>query len=236
MTTVMDLVSDALIDAGVIAPGESPTGEMARHGMRTLNRMIDQWNIDDLMVYSLQRQVFTLTPGQASRTIGIGGNFNVTAPTKIEMASVQDPANPVEIPIQILTDEEWRDVTVKSTSSSFPLEMWIQQGAVMDTLYFWPVPLLAWELVLYTWTQTAEFTDVNDVVRFPAGYQEALVSNLTIFLQNAYGRPVDPALQLRAYASKDKIAAINSKPLYACPDRVARGASMAHRSRGRVVD
>lgn len=242
MTSVADLAKDALIEIGVIAPNEPLTADDGNQIMRVLNRMIGQWNIEDLMIYTLDRQIFTLTANQQSYTMGPGGNFNVARPVRIQMASVLNtnatPNN--EIPIDILTDEEWRGIGVKGTTATFPTKLWRTGNVPLDTLWLWPVPQdTTYQLILYTWGQTTAFTDINAVVYFPPGYEEALVTNLAVRLASSYGRPVDQVLFARAQQAKSLVEGINLEPLFTTVDAALLGNGGTNRaisSFGYLVD
>jgi hypothetical protein len=240
MTTVADLLKDSLIEVGSITPDESLTANESDHAMRVMNRMIQQWNAEGCMVYTLNRDLFSFIVGQQSYTLGTGGNFNISRPVKIAMASVQDSslARPVEIPLNILTDDEWRGVAVKATPSVFPTQLWIAGNVPLNTLWFWPIPQSAtYQLVLYSWGKTADYTAVTDTVTFPSGYEEAIVTNLAIRLAASYGKPADQGLHLRAQNAKALIATINDEPLYATSDMLMHGgSSKAIQSFGLVVD
>jgi hypothetical protein len=221
MTTVAELVRDALIEVGSITPDETLTANESDHAIRVLNRMIQQWNAEGIMVYTMDRQTFSLVNGQQMYTIGPGGDFPVARPVVIEMVSVQNSAlpKPVEIPVHLMTDHEWRGVTVKNTPGVFPTQMWATGNVPLNQLYFWPVPGDSdYDVVLYTWGQTAAYTSVTSTVTFPPAYEEAIVSNLSLRLITSYGRTADPLLMQRAFRSKELIASINNEPLYAHTD------------------
>lgn len=239
MTTVRDILQDSLIEIGVLDPREAISGEDAARCFRVLNRMLSAWQTEDLMVYTVDRTAFNLVAGQQSYTIGVGGNFNTTyavRPGQIDMASVI--VSGVEIPIQVMNDEQWRDVTLKSVSSTFPLQMWSNGDYPLNTLYFWPIPAAVNSVVLYLWGQTVEFASVDTTVSMPQGYEEALVMNLAIRLASGYGTQPSPATVELARASKARIKRMNWQPTYRSVDSALLGNhnNIGQRSRGLVVD
>src|SRR5574340_330742 len=105
MTTVRDMLTDALIELGIQDQSEAISADKATSALRALNRMISAWNTEDLMVYTVDRSVFTLTAGKQAYTIGAGGDFvttNPIRPAQIDMASVLVTSGSNEIPIEIL--------------------------------------------------------------------------------------------------------------------------------------
>lgn len=239
MTKVRDILTDALGEIGVLADSEAMDAGMAAKALRNLNRMIQTWNTEDLMVYTKGPSTFTLVPGQQAYTLGIGGNLVTTLPVlngQIDMASVL--VNGVEIPISILNDEQWRDVTLKTVTSPFPLMMWPTGNQPLNSLYFWPIPTSVYSLLLYLWGQTSTFASVNADVVFPQGYEDALVYNLAVRLASAYQLQPNPATVAHAAAAKSRIKRMNWEPSYRSVESAIGGSNnnIGQRSRGYVVD
>lgn len=242
MTTARDIITDALGHLGIGAEGEAVSATAAAHGLKELNRMMSSWAIDELMVYTTNRVAFSLVPWQQAYTIGVGGNFVTTTPIRpgqIDMASVLLSGATVELPIDILNDEQWRDMVVKTVPSSFPLSMWSDGNYPLNTIYFWPVPSSsAYSIVLYLWGALTEFADINASVVLPQGYEDALVTNLAVRLSPSYGSQPSPILTSMAGEAKAKIKAMNWTPTYRSVDQTLKGSqnNTGTRSRGYVVD
>jgi NADH:ubiquinone oxidoreductase subunit B-like Fe-S oxidoreductase len=75
MTSPIEIISSALKDIGALAAGETPTPEAAQDAFIMLNRMIDQWSNEQMMIFYKTEIIFTLTPGQTQYTIGPGGQI-----------------------------------------------------------------------------------------------------------------------------------------------------------------
>jgi len=242
MATVREICTDALIELGVLDPSETLDANQAAFALRTLNRMLQVWNTEDLMVYTVNRTTFNLVAGQQVYTLGTGGNFNMSRPARIDMISilVNNGTYPLEIPLQILTDEEWRDTSIKTTPSIWPTKVWITGNMPLNSLYFWPVPQDSTvDCIIYSWGKMDGFTSINDTVSFPNGYEEALVTNLAMFLSSSYGIQPQGTLGLRAAMSKSAIQSLNVGPLYATVDGgllSGRGNSLAIQTQGLQVD
>lgn len=238
MTTVRDILTDALLQIGVLDPSEAIQPEAASAALRELNRMIASWNAEDLMVYTVDREVYPLIIGKQFYTIGTGGDFNAPRPVVIDMASVLISGSTVELPIEIYNDEQWRDTTVKQVNSSFPLVMWANGNYPLNTLAFWPIPQGDCSLVLYAWGQTSAFSDVNATVSFPQGYEDALVQNLAVRLAPVYGAQPNPVTVQQSAATKARIKRINWEPVYRSADSVLLGTrtDIGQKSRGYVID
>ena len=242
MTTVRDLCTDALIELGVLDPSESMDAGAAGFALRTLNRLLAKWNTEELMVYTINRETFNLTAGQQTYTLGTGGDFATNRPVRTDMASVliNTGSLPLELPLDILTDEEWRNLNIKQTGSVFPTKVWFTGNVPLNSLWFWPIPMDSTvQVVLYDWGRTTAFSGIGDTVIFPDGYEEALVTNLAMYLCSSYGVQPSPTLASRAISSKAAIESLNMEPVYASIDSALLGGggfSRAVKSQGLLVD
>lgn len=239
MTKARDLINDALIQAGVQDPSESMEASKAAFGLRELNRMLGSWANEDLMIPTKDRLTFNLVNGQQSYTLGIGGAFNTTYPVRpgqIDLVSVI--VNGVELPVEVLNDEQWRDITVKAVSSTFPLQMWANGNYPLNTLYFWPIPTGPNQLVMSLWGRITAFANLGVDAALPEGYEDAIIPNLALRLGPAYGTQPNPVLNQIAQSAKGRIKAMNWEPSYRSVDSALTSGktNIGQKSRGYVVD
>ncbi len=210
--TGVDLISSSLRLIGVLASGETASGAEATDALAILNDMIDSWQIERLMIFTTSRQVFPLTSGQQAYTIGTGGNFNVPRPTRIDRAGIinlGNPAQPLELPMEYLTVEQWAAIPVKNIQSALPLKVWDDGGYPLRTLYYWCIPNTSVQTALYTWTALSQFADLVTVYTFPPGYAKALRYCLAVDLAPEYGRPIPMEVATQAILSKANIKSLN---------------------------
>lgn len=238
MTKVRELITDALIELGVIDPTQSLDANMAEHALRVLNRMLDAWSSENLMVFTENRNEYALALGKQTYTLGVGGDFNVARPVQITRLSVLLNTGTLELPIPILLTQEWQRVSIKQLPSSFPTAAWITGDFPLQSIWVWPIPAVACSLVLYTWGQLLAFTSLDDTVQFPKGYADAIVSNLAVRLAATYGKQVSQSTGMLAQVSKSRIRTLNSEAIYIGSDPALTGNSstIATRTFGLVVD
>lgn len=239
MTAVRDILNDAMIEIGVLDPTEAANATQAQWALRQLNGMLEAWQDDELLIYTVDRSLFSTVANQQSYTIGVGGNWVTTEPIRpgqIDMVSVM--VGTVEIPMEVFNDEQWRDVTLKNTPSSFPLVMWANGNFPLNELFFWPIPTGIYSIVLYMWGQVASFASVNATVTLPKGYRDALVFNLAKRLASGMGTQASPNTIEEARKALATIKKMNWEPTYRSVDSGLRGNhnNTGHRSRGYVVD
>ena len=64
MATVLEMITDAMQNANVIAIGENPSDAEAQKAFRLLNRMLDSWSAENLLIFNQVQEVFNFTSGQ----------------------------------------------------------------------------------------------------------------------------------------------------------------------------
>ena len=239
MTTVRDLITDSLIQIGALDPNQAIEATAANAALRELNRLISGWANESLMIYTVDRTVFNLVGGTQTYTIGVGGAFNTPYPVRpgqINLVSVV--VNGVEIPIDILNDDQWRDITLKTVTSTFPLRMWANGNYPLNTLYFWPIPTQANQLIMSVWGQVTAFPDINAAVVLPPGYEDLIVPSLAVRLSPGYAIQPSQVLLQMAQSAKAHIKSMNWEPTYRSVDSAlsGTGSNIGRQSRGYVVD
>lgn len=210
MTTVLDLISDAMKELGAIGIGEGPTADESQDALRALNQLIQTWQTESLMVVTRQQQVFTYVSGSQTYTIGPGGDFNTTRPIRIDDAYARDP-NGNDFDIYVCRSfEDYAGIVSKNTDSSLITAIYYEASYPLGVVHVWPVPSdSSYRLVLWTWSPLSEYTSTATVLSLPPGYERAYRTNLAIDLAARYGRPISPSLAKTALESKAQIKRTN---------------------------
>jgi hypothetical protein len=215
--TGLDLIESALRRIGVLASGESLGATESSDALVSLNDLIDSWSTESLLIPNKIREVFPLVVGQGTYQMGSGApDFNSSRPQKIENALLQfpDATNVLELPIQIVNQDEYAAILIKQLQSTIPLYLY-SDGAFPNTnLNVWPVPSTSYNLVLYSWKPLAEVATLTTEISLPPGYSRALKYNLAIDLAPEYGKSVSPEVAAIATSSLATIKRMNTKPLY----------------------
>lgn len=87
-TTASDILTLAHLDCGIIAEGETLPAAMAQQGLTRLNNLVSGWRTQYGTVLSVDRTLFPLVANKQTYTIGLGGDFNVPRPMKIQGAGL----------------------------------------------------------------------------------------------------------------------------------------------------
>lgn len=210
MTTVRDLITDAMKEIGAIGIDETPTASEANDGLTVLNNLIGTWRTESLMVSGVDEAVYIIPSNQASYTIGVGGDINTTRPNAIESAYVRDTNNN-DYQLYVTTNyEDYSDIVTKTVTSTIPTILYYNVGEPLGTIYLWPEPYdSSYRLVLWTWRIIDAYTSVNDVLVLLPGWQRALTSNLAIDLCSRYGKTPSATLATQAVSSKAQLKRYN---------------------------
>ncbi len=193
------IVNGALELIGVKDPEATATGAMLTTGLRRLNMMIGQLNLQALTSPFTLREVFTLVAGKGGTgavgsatgpyTIGVGGNFNTTRPTSLIGAGLLMGAtvfpNQVEIPRAVLTEDAYNAIQVKDLPNSMFTGVFFDAAYAgqLATIALWPVPDTTLNsLVLYRRSLLATITNGTATYDLPEGANEVLEYQLAIRL------------------------------------------------------
>jgi hypothetical protein len=212
MADVLEIVSDALLELGVLAAGETPSAADASGGMKALNRLVDMWAAERLMIYTNTRSTFTVVSGTASYSVGVGGDCDIPFPVFVEHVNFQDTSlSPsLEYQMQPLTNDAYSRIPIKDLTSPRPTSYYWNATFPLGTMILWPVPTLSTlQGVLYAPEQVSEFASLNDTISLPPGYRRMLVKNLAMEMAPSYNRPPSQELKEQAMESKAVVKRAN---------------------------
>jgi len=214
--TTKDLIRTALLHIGGVGHNEVLTASEFADGLRAFELLKDSWITEHLLSPSITQFEHVLTPFIGKYSIGTTPpvDFLQPRPVRLERLGLRILDNPsYELPLKIITYDQWADLIVKDTSSSYPVLGYLEGSLPNSALYLYPVPTIAHTLVLYCWNILPESANVEAELVLPPGYARALVYNLTIELASMYGfAPTESVVRI-AMDSKASIKRLNSEPV-----------------------
>lgn len=232
--SALDLITSSLRLIGVYASGETVRTSDANDSLMVLSQMIDSWNADRASIFTTSSTDFPLVLNKQAYTLGPGGDFDAQRPAQIDSMSailLTNPANPVEIPIDMYTVDQWQnEVPVKVVNGSFPQGCYDDGGFPLRTLNFWPIPTQANSVRIYAWQAIGAPTSLNSTLSYPMGYAEALRYNLAVRLSAEFGAALPPAVSAIAIDSLARIKSMNAPELTLQSDLVASPAGYNYRA------
>lgn len=209
---VRDLLTGSLRLFGAVAEGETPSAAALNGALFAVNEMLDSWSLNNLMIHQKVREEFDLVPSQASYTMGAAGNFNTTRPVEIESAAYLRDS--VETPVEVLTFEQWTELSMKQLTGTVPSHIFVQETAPLITILPWPIPTEANKLVLYSTKVITALTLDTLLSTLAPGYRMALRFNGAIAIASEYGKAVSLEVERNATRSLAAIQIRNSKPRF----------------------
>jgi hypothetical protein len=223
--TVQDLVTRALTLGGVCGAGRTPGPEQSNLALALLLAMLSSWENQQLYLYSLARNSYTLAASTSLYTIGpSGATFTAARPVRIESAGVAIPAGSgtLSFPVKVLNADEWNDLPNKLDTSAQVRHLYDDYGFPNSSLYVHPVPSTVCALELFTWQPLATFSSLADTFAgFPDGYERAITHGLAVECAPAFGRPISKELETIALQAKDSLQAKNRMLFPAPPVKAA---------------
>lgn len=218
------LFDDALRKIGRVASGGTGTATERADAMAEVNRLLGRWNAELGPIYGQVAESLTWASGNASRTIGSGGDLNTTRPQQIILAQYRD-SNNLDTDLAVLSHEEYQAIPDKATTGDPPQSIGYNPAytSARGTLFVYPVPTASFTLRLTSIKPMSSITDATADSGLPPGMEDAVFWNLIPRLCSEYGIPVDAYWMQQAYESKKAIEQINSTPPMMWPDMMAPG-------------
>lgn len=208
-------VSLALKKAGVIGVGQTALAQDTTDAFHELQGMLHQWQQQRWLVYNLI-DVSVVSTGQATYTIGQGGDFDCLRPDNIESAYFVainvSPGMPPSYPFEILqAREDWNNITLK-TLQTWPQYIFLSTDYPLGTIYLNPIPPAGeFELHLSIKTALPSLGGLTTDMGLPPEYYQAIIYNLSVLLCTSYGLPVPPDVRLQATKSLNVIRRANTQ-------------------------
>jgi len=182
MATGLTILTDALLELGVLATGETPSTEQQADGLRSLNRLMEKLSNAKTFAYYSDETSLALT-GQASFTIGPTGDVVDLRPIGIESATAI--LNDVTFPVAVYTAQQWDAIANKTNTGTIP-EAIYYEGVMPDGIVK-VYPLCTGSTIYIRFLSlVTSFATINTALSMPPGYEEAIIKNLAINIAPQY--------------------------------------------------
>jgi hypothetical protein len=207
MTTVVTLVQDAMFTIGALGQDGTTQPEGAADQqlvLRFLQRMLDNWANDNLLVYSESAETLPLTANQATYSSALlsGGTRPVAVTGMYVLYGT------VSYPISMIDSNTYNSFGIK-TIAAIPQYCYYNPTFATGLFTFFPVPYAAMTAYVYVVRPLAgTLTLATDLV-LPPGYEHAIVANLAKEICRPFGQQLTPDIILHAKESMAKIKRAN---------------------------
>lgn len=192
MSTARDLVSRALRTIHVLDPGEVPSAGEAADSLEALNGLLEVMSLPGLYIYATREDIVSWTADQASRTIGTGGDFAITRPTRLRDGTFYRVSDSDYL-LGVLRDRaQYSAIVDKTSETTHPEYIYYEPGYPTGTLYIWPVPSTTLSVHLLSESQLSAFATLDTAFSHPPGYYDLMTYELAIRLAPEFGVAVPP--------------------------------------------
>ncbi|MCP3683936.1 MAG: hypothetical protein GY861_14730 [bacterium] len=220
MATGRQLITDAMVDTGVVGIDDSIDDSIMQRSLRILNRMLAEWSAEMDLVYASTLDSETWTADAQSMTIGSGGDFDTVRPVSI--TGFQSRKATLDYTLDQVSYEQYQTTILKSVSTDYPDVFAYQKAYPLGVLYIFPVPTSNLSVRIQSLKPLTALT-LNATVALPEGYESAIQSNLAVRLAPAYGTEASPTIHRMAKNSYDALASLNTIDNEMWPDPLLPG-------------
>lgn len=183
ISSAQQIIYMALRHLGQIRAGQTSFPELMADGLFALNAMIDSWNTNRLVIYTISDAIYPFATSKQSYQIGPTAlDFQAPRPVRIESANILNIANasqPARTRLILVDSQGWSRVQVPATATSIPIYLYCDYQFPNANLWFWPYPI-GNQLELFTWTALTGASDLSTIIATPPGYLDALTYNLAV--------------------------------------------------------
>jgi hypothetical protein len=203
------VVQDALIGLGVLDAGATVSTADSDYMLRLLNRMVDDWATQDLMIYGLTEDSFTMTPGTASYSSAL----LTTMGRPVSINSMFVRLGGIDYPVDMVDVQSYDDIAYKTTTG-IPNQCYVRWNYPNLSMTFYPVPYAAFTCFVngVTPLNATAITAVTSL-DLPKGYERALVNSLQVEAAPAYGVQMSPIAIKNAMDGVANLKRLNYEPL-----------------------
>lgn len=197
MATVRDLIRSSLLEIQAIGYADGLDSDLADVALQVLKDMVDQYQADSLLLFTVARTLYTLTASQQTRTIGATGNFVGAVPETVSFMGVIPVGEDYELEVVPYENrEEWFAEPLKTLTDLYPSRyLYEPTSPTLGTFTFWPIPTTAAQVAISSPVALTTPATLNTVLTYQPGYSKAWRLNLAKELCRPLGRPLTQDLK-----------------------------------------
>lgn len=192
------IISGALRLCGALALGETPSASQVSEAAEALNMLVKSWQADGMPLWAIKETTVTMT-ATSTYNIGVSQTVNTPKPLKVIQALLHDTSTNVDIPMRIITREEYNRLGNKESTGQ-PIQLFYEPLRDYGVLHLFPKPdstsISGKTVKIYYQRPFEDFDASTDEPDFPQEWYEALKYGLASRLAGEYGISLDDRRQL----------------------------------------
>lgn len=203
-TSVVDVIDGAFRLVRGVSNTDPITALDRENAFFILSMMVDEWSAESLMVPAVAREEFETCCAQTTYLMGPHGDWNTSRPTLIRDMRILFGG--VDVPVRVVGYDDYAAVRLKTLQVDPATIAWPDYAHPLCAVHLYPVPASTLTVTVISEKPLADFRGMFDAVRFPPGYESALVYGLSLRLGNQ--NPVDAQIAANA---KRQVKARNAR-------------------------
>ncbi len=197
LLTVRDLVKQAMLELGVIAPGEEPDASEMNDCIVRLNAMLKSWATIGGLSFLEGTTTVTVPAATASVALGLGIR-SINSARVVESATNHRAMG-------AFNRSQYHSLPNKVAVGT-PTVYYVSDAGETATLNVWPVPAAETTITLDYGRTIETVTDPSETIDIPQEWQEAVYLNLAARIASMFGTTrLDPSTVQDVMGRADRV-------------------------------
>ncbi|MDX2059925.1 MAG: hypothetical protein SFV24_19100 [Gemmatimonadales bacterium] len=138
-STIDRLIGDAMVDAGLIAVGDTPTDAQYTNAINRLNDLVNLWQTQGVKVWTQLEITVPLVAGQSRYRLGASGGILTSRPMRVLDDSYYLDSSNNKRPLVMIARHDY--ARLSNTTQTGPVtQLWVDKQASYLDVYMWLVP------------------------------------------------------------------------------------------------
>ena len=197
-TTALEIIGDALGLTNAVGVDQVLTAAETADCLRKFNDLLENLSTQNLAVYGQADQSFNTVAGQATYTIGTGGNWNTTRPVRINGA--YSTISGALFPAEEMSQAEYNAIAVKAQAGAYASNFLYVNDFPLGLVTLWPVPDAVVAMTFSIDRVLTAVASASAAISFPPGYAHMFTTNLAVLLGPLFGKKMAQYPELVAEA------------------------------------
>jgi hypothetical protein len=191
MTTINELLADALIDLGRLSPSETIDPADQVHALRVANRLFGRWATQNLLIPYTTSESFS-TDGSSSYTMGTAGTASSTRALRLlDNCYVNDGSQ--DFPLKLINQGQYNAISDKDLGGR-PTLIYYDPLYASGYIYLWRLPGTGFTVYIESIKNLHASLSLDDTVSLSKEYEDFVVLGLRNRLAGSFGVPVTPIM------------------------------------------